>query len=94
MPVPPPCSARRYAASSHGLRSASGSRNHGRCASTARMKSTRPARLPLIGPATDGTASWPISEFFAPRYGTRLYDGRRPYSPHAAEGMRTELRRA
>jgi hypothetical protein len=55
------------------------------------MKPLIPAKLFDNGPRTDGTESWPSRELAQPAYGTRPYEGRRPYTPLSPAGIRMEL---
>jgi hypothetical protein len=89
--LPDPWSARSYSSSSHFFRTARGSLSHGLELTIAFMKTLSPPRLLVIGPNTERIESWPSSELRAPQYGTRPYDGLRPYKPQNAEGIRTEL---
>jgi hypothetical protein len=89
--LPDPWSTRLYSSSSHFFRTARGSFSHGLASTTAFMKALRLPMLFAIGPNTEGSESWPSSELRAPQYGTRPYDGLRPYKPQNALGSRIEL---
>lgn len=88
---PSPCSVSAYASSSHFFRTARGSFSHGFAEMIDCMNILTPLRLLDNGPNTEGIESWPSIEFTAPAYGIRPYDGRNPYNPLKAEGIRTDL---
>lgn len=65
--LPPPCSARLYRSSFHGMRSTTGSRRHGRPSMTALNASLRPSTDAASGPRTERRLSCPAVSSAAPR---------------------------